>query len=447
VKRGQEVTATAGSLDEEGRGLADVDGVVLHVADLLPGEAARVAVEHVSPHRPEAYGRVLARVGEPAPERTAPACPAFGRCGGCVLQSLVPAAQLEAKRRRVEVALAGLALPGPVPTPIAAPAPLGYRNRGVYVVGGRAGELVFGAYAPGSHELVDTLGCRVVAPRIDEVARRALAALDASGLPPFREADRSGALRYVVLRANRDGQILCGLVTMPKAPRAPLEQLAIALLGADPRVVGVVQVRNASTSGAVLSDDHELLAGKETLPERVAGVVVELALGDFTQVNLDAADRLYADLAARVAAPGLRAIDLYSGVGAIAFALAARGAEVLGIERNPRAALAAAAAAPAGVRFVEGDAATLAHHGEPADLVVVNPPRKGLDAATRAALLARRPASIAYVSCDPATLARDLAEMCAAGYRVAWVQPYDLMPGAPPIETVVLLVAGQDGWR
>src|SRR5690606_19390741 len=134
---------------------------------------AVVAIEHVSPHRPEAFGRVVGGRGAPAAERVAPACPAHGGCGGCALQVLAPAAQLEAKRRRIERAFAALPAPPPVPSPIAAPGALGYRGRGIYVVGAGPRGLTLGAYAPGGHVLVETLGCRVVAPPIDELATRA----------------------------------------------------------------------------------------------------------------------------------------------------------------------------------------------------------------------------------------------------------------------------------
>lgn len=444
MRKGQRILASVTSLDGDGRGVADLGGVELHVPGLLPGEAGEVAITHRSPHRPIAFGALVARRGAASADRVEPACPGHGRCGGCALQSLRYPAQLEAKRRRVALALG--ATVDAVPTPIAAPAELGYRNRGIYVIGELGGKLALGAYAPGTHQLVDTLGCQVVAPPIDELARRARELLLASALPYYREQTQRGCLRYLVVRASRAGQALVALVTTADTPRPRLEAVADGLMQ-DPRVVGVVWVRNDTTAGAVLTDDQELLRGVATLRETIGGVPVDLAIGAFTQVHLDAAERLYDDLATRAAVHAEYAIDLYSGVGAIAFALARRGLQVIGVERNPRAVDAAwAAAAAAGLgaraRFVAGEAADLggALKDEPADLVVVNPPRKGLDDSTRGALLARRPPAIAYVSCEPTTLARDLEAFAAVGYRIAWLQPYDLMPGAGPIEIAVLLV-------
>jgi 23S rRNA (uracil-5-)-methyltransferase RumA len=446
MKPGTQLTLTADRLDDEGRGVGVAGGRAVHVAGLLPGETGTIAIEHVSPHRPQAFAALLARRGPDAADRVAPACPAHGRCGGCALQALAPAAQLEAKRRRVADALRPVLGDVEVPAPIAAPASLGYRNRGTYVVGGAAGALTLGAYAPASHDLVDTIGCRIVAPAIDRVARAARDALDASGLAPYDERRGGGALRYVVVRAARDGRALVALVTPPDAPRAPLDVAAAAIARAVPEVVGVVWVRNGATSSAVLADDRELLHGRATLPETIAGVAVELEIGAFTQVSLDAGERLTADLAARLARPGLAAIELHSGVGAIGFALAARGVAVVGVERNPGAvaaanAAAAGAALPGRARFVAGEAGDLlgALAATPCDVLIVNPPRRGLDAPTLAAVHARRPATVAYVSCEPSTLARDLAGLLADGYAVTSIQPYDLMPGAAPIETVVVL--------
>jgi 23S rRNA (uracil1939-C5)-methyltransferase len=454
VRPGHRLTVTSEAVDELGRGVARGGPGAVVVGDLLPGESAEVVIDHVSRQRATAFATVAARVGAPSADRRPPACPGFGRCGGCGLQALAYPAQLEVKRARVASALAAAGLDATVPPVIGAPTELGYRNRATYVVAGGAGHVRLGAYEPGSHRHVETLGCRAVRPTIDELAAAAAAALSASGLEVHRERERRGQLRYVVIRAGAADRALVALVTTPDTPRAPLA-VAADRLASDPRVAGVIWVRNGATSGAILSDDHELLAGEAVVTEVVAGIEVALEIGSFTQVNLPAAEQLYRGLVGRLLATDLgsgdggappRVIDLYSGTGAIAFALAAAGARALGVERNSRAVEAARRAADrAGladrVRFVVGEAADLATSlaAEPADAIVVNPPRKGLDEATRQALLERRPRAIGYVSCEPSTLARDLVALAAGGYRIAWLQPYDLMPGAGPIETAVVV--------
>src|SRR5215475_11893428 len=158
-----ELQATA--LDDAGAGIGASGAISVHVGDLLPGERAEVVIEHFSPHRPEAWGRIIKRIGPPSPARVAPVCPGFGRCGGCVWQHLAYPAQLAAKHARVAGALAGVAVIKSGALEVApvrpSPAVVGYRNKGKYVAGHTGEHLVLGAYAPRSHEVVDTLGCRV----------------------------------------------------------------------------------------------------------------------------------------------------------------------------------------------------------------------------------------------------------------------------------------------
>jgi 23S rRNA (uracil1939-C5)-methyltransferase len=197
-----DVTATG--LDEAGWGVGTSAGKLVHVADLLPGESAEVAIDHASPHRPEAWARIVRRLGPLSADRAEPACPAFGRCGGCVWQHLDYPAQLVAKRERLLAALAdvpGLRA-GTVTVALVRPSPfeLGYRNKGKYVAGKASGHLVLGAFAPRSHHVIDTLGCRVVTPVIDEVATWVRGAAETAELEPYDEGTRAGELRYVVVR-------------------------------------------------------------------------------------------------------------------------------------------------------------------------------------------------------------------------------------------------------
>jgi 23S rRNA (uracil1939-C5)-methyltransferase len=484
VKPRFEITAHA--LDDAGLGVGVAAGVEMHVADLLPGEQAVVTVEHRSPHGPRAWGRVALRLGAPAPERVTPACPGFGQCGGCVWQHLSYEAQLEHKRERVRRALESAGVAVEVEPVAAAARVLGYRNTGKYVAGvGADHALILGGYAPRTHRVVDMAGCRVVEPVIDEVreaARRALA-----GLSVYDERARAGMLRYVVIRSSTAGRVLVAVVTTGTTPRAAVLGPAQALV-ADARVSGVVWVKNDTRTGAILAGEVELLAGERAIIQTVAGVDIELGAGDFFQVNRDQAARLYARVselavAARgvlaaparrvLAAPARRVIDVYCGVGGIAFTLAraAPDIEVMGIERNRSAVDAANRAAErAGlhgrVRFAAGVAADVpalaarAFGSGPAsdapggivdrldrmdrmdrvDMVVVNPPRKGLDVETLAALRQLAPSRVIYVSCGPESLARDLSYLALLDeYRVERVEPFDLMPGTPQVETIAVL--------
>jgi len=247
-----ELQATA--LDDAGAGIGASGAIAVHVGDLLPGERAEVVVEHFSPHRPEAWGRIIKRIGPPSPERVAPVCPGFGRCGGCVWQHLAYPAQLAAKHARVSAALAEVPAVASGAVEIAAvrPSPVltGYRNKGKYVVGQSGDHVVLGGYAPRSHEVVDTLGCQVVAPIIDEVAIWVRGAAERAQLVPYDERARTGELRYVIVR-EADGDVMVVLVAAPRAPRAKLDAVAAAL-ARHPAVRGVVAVENDRRDGAIV---------------------------------------------------------------------------------------------------------------------------------------------------------------------------------------------------
>ncbi|HUS62993.1 MAG TPA: methyltransferase domain-containing protein, partial [Kofleriaceae bacterium] len=261
-------------------------------------------------------------------------------------------------------------------------------------------------------------------------------ALTASGLAVYDERARTGQLRYVVVRASRDGDPLVGIVTTSDAPRPALEAVT-PLMGAR----GVVWLPNDATSGAILGREAHLLCGDATIPERIDGLEIEVGIDTFLQVNLDAAEALYRRLVERVAPrPGMSALDVYCGIGPIALLLARAGADVLGVERNPAsvdAARAAAARNGIAARFEETPAAELPAllAARPVDVVVVNPPRQGLEESVRGALAAQPPATLVYVSCGPDSLGRDLAGL---GLRVESVEPFDLMPGTGHVETLVI---------
>ncbi|MBS1118121.1 MAG: (Uracil-5)-methyltransferase [Deltaproteobacteria bacterium] len=421
---------------------------LVHVVDLLPGERAEVAIDHASQHKAEAWGHVTKRLGPSSPDRVHPVCPGFGQCGGCVWQHLAYPAQLAAKHRRVVDALAQVpaVANGSVSVAAVRPSPeiTGYRNKGKYVVGRAGKHLVLGAYAPRSHHVIDTIGCRVVAPIIDEFAIRVRRAATAAGLVPYDEVSRTGELRYVVVR-EAGGEVLVALVVAPGTPRGKLEQVTTGL-AKHPALRGIVAIENDRRDGAIVPSgaSAQVLFGQGFLIEELAGARVEVGAGEFLQVNRAQATAMYERVAELCeVSPGSSAVDLFAGLGGIGLHLARAGATVVAVEIDREAVealLRAAQQASLPLTAIAGDAADLrgqltAHP----DVVVVNPPRKGLSEGARALLAEWAPSMIVYVSCGPDSLARDLAALAVAGYTPDVVEPFDLMPGTPQVETVVRL--------
>lgn len=497
VRPGTQLSVICEHLDASGCGVARCTDVrpqgapqslgqpLIHVPNLLPGERAHVKVVHVSSHvnraagAEAAGGRQLAFAAlmhryDAAPERQIPACGAFGQCGGCTLQHLSYEAQLRFKRERVSESLAGA--PVQVAPCVPSPQPLSYRSRVKLVAasvpaasgaGSAAARIILGAYAPRSHRVVDLAGCKVNTPALRAVARTLSEQWGARGLSVYDEETGRGALRYVLLREVRSAAVQLSLVVADPPPRAALLEVVAALRTAHPQLVSVVLHHNphpgnsllaSSDSGvaeAELGEADESLLGPFFLYEDLgesSDLRLRVSARSFLQVNRAVTSRLYAEVAAALAvAPGELILDLYCGVGGLGRTLLCRGARLIGIETSASAVADAEHSARAAglteheARFLCGTveehlpALSSAGLAQSATLVVMNPPRRGCTKGVLSAVLACAPRAIAYVSCNPQSLARDLASLTASGYTLTQVTPYDMHPGTPHIETVALL--------
>jgi 23S rRNA (uracil1939-C5)-methyltransferase len=399
------------------------DGRVAFVHRTAPGDLAEIAVTERRDRW--ARGRLL-RVVEPGPERREAPCPFYARCGGCTLEHLAYDAQLRAKARIVADALTrigGIAIDPPEVAP--SPSEFRYRNRVSFALRrAEHGRVEAGFHALGAPDEIVDLGGACLLPE-EPVARvwdalRAAWGPDAGRLP-------SGERLRLTLRASAQGEVSL-LVEGGYSPGRPRE-----LIDAVPGLVSIWHQRRDAAA--------ELIAGAPGLPETWGDETVELSGSAFLQVNRGAAALLEAhvmELAGDVA--GVRVVDAYCGVGFHARRFARAGAAVVGIELDPQAVDEAIRAAPEGARFVQGPVEALIRAELPAELVVLNPPRAGVHAEVADALVAAPAERIIYVSCNPATLARDLKRMSGT-YRLESVRAFDLFPQTAHVETVVLLVA------
>lgn len=397
------------------------DGAAVFVHRTAPGDTVELRV--TDRKRRWARGELL-RVLEPGPGRRIAPCPHYSLCGGCTLEHLEYSAQLRAKAAIVASALRRIGrLDVEVPEVVASPGEFQYRNRVSFTLA-RLGR---GRVVAGFHEIdrpdriVDiTSACLLPEAPIAEVWGRLRAAWgeDASFLP-------SGRTLRLTLRGTARNEV--ALVVEGGYSRGRPDELL-------DRVDGLVAIWHRPPGGAL-----DLVAGRESVVETWADEEVELSGAVFLQVNREAAALLEAhvlELAGDVA--GKRVVDAYCGIGLHARRLARRGAEVVGIELDDLAVRAARQAGIEGARFEAGRVEELLPAELPADLVIVNPPRGGLDPAVPEALLASSPPRILYISCDPATLARDLARLTPR-YRLASVRCFDLFPQTSHVETVAEL--------
>ncbi len=380
-----------------------------------------------------------------------PSCPHYPDClAGCAWIHLPYPEQLRKKQQKVAEALAGYPALGVLETPGVVPSPrrLGYRARVKLVVRGSQRGVITGLYLPGSHRAVDISSCPVHPEPVNRVIGQAKREIERLGIALYDEKTDGGDLRYLDIRYSFwSREIVLTLVTRhAKFPGGA--ELARALKARFGFLTGVVQNINEDPGNVIWGAHSRLLAGRDTVIERLGPFKVRLPVGVFSQANPQVAGKLYERVRVLAALTGGETVlDLYCGVGPIALFLAPAARLVWGVDDSALAvATAKQNARMNGVsncRFFAGDAAEkIADAGrdiEPVDLVVVNPPRKGLQPDAMAALATLAPPRIIYVSCEPATLARDLDKFTAGGYRVAALQPFDMFPQTEQVETVALL--------
>lgn len=446
VTKNQEYTVTIEGYSGEGAGVARIDGFVVFVSGALRGEVCRVLILKVL--KSAAFAKVL-EVLAPSPHRIAPDCPYFPRCGGCTYRHMDYAEELALKRRRVQDNLARIGgSEVEVEEILGAAETRRYRNKAQYPVSpdGR-----IGFYRARTHEVIDTRECLLVKPEADaaaEAVRQYMRDFRAAG---YDERTGRGLLRHVYVRSNTKGEsLICLLVNGKRLPHEA--ELVERLRRACPKAVGIVLGENTRRDNVILGERYRTLWGADRLEDALCGRVFRLSVPSFYQVNHEQAERLYAKAIEYAQLTGEETVlDLYCGAGTITLALASHAKRVLGAEIVPEAIEDARANAQRnGVENVEffcGDAAAaaadFARRGLRPDVICVDPPRKGLAPEVIHAAAQMAPKRIVYVSCDPATLARDVKLLAREGYRAIRAAAVDMFPGTANVETVVLLEPGQ----
>ena len=417
------------------------DGRAVFVPGALPGEEVEVEITRDAARFCEAR---LLRVLDAVPERCKPFCPHYGLCGGCSAQHMDYEASLKLKQQRVYGALSrigGVETPQVVPT-LGCDEPLRSRNKAEYAVSFRDGQLSIGSFAAKSRRILPLEDCALQ----KEESIRFLNWMQAH-LPEYSCA---GRIRFLVTRVNREGRMV-GVVCADAPVQEEVRRMASPLFAALPELESLYFCKLNFRPAHALDGACSHIAGKKTMIDTLLGLEFELSPQSFFQVNPLQAEKLYLkalEAAGLTENSGKTILDAYCGAGTITLAAARLARHALGVEIvAPAIANAKQNAKRNGLEkkssFICADAAKeipkLISSGRHFDAAIIDPPRKGADAALIHALADAKIPVISYVSCNPSTLARDVKLLCERGYKLEWAQPVDMFPWTEHVETIVLL--------
>ena len=446
LAKNQEHTVTIEGYGEGGMGVARIDGRVVFVHGALRGEKCRVLI--LKTLKSVAFAKVL-EVLEPSSERITPDCPYFPRCGGCTYRHIRYEEELRLKRQRVQDNLSRIGGSDvTVEEILGAQDTLRYRNKAQYPV---SKDGAVGFYRARTHEVIECEHCLLVKPEADAAAEALREYMQSCRIAGYDEKTGRGLVRHLYIRSNAAGEsLVCVLVNGDKLPKE--DRLVTLLRDACPKCTGIVLGTNTKKGNVILGDRYRTLWGSDRLEDTLCGKTFRLSVPSFYQVNRVQAERLYAKAIEFAGLTGQETVlDLYCGAGTITLALSDHAKKVLGAEIVPEAIDDAREnAARNGVKNAEffcGDASDvakkLARENLRPDVITVDPPRKGLAADVVESIAEMQPGRVVYVSCDSATMARDVKRLADLGYTAQRACAVDMFPRADHIETVVLLSKGE----
>ncbi|MFN5514794.1 MAG: 23S rRNA (uracil(1939)-C(5))-methyltransferase RlmD [Cyanobacteriota bacterium] len=449
MEPGQQIELTITDLNHNGEGVGRHEERVVFVPDPAPGDYLRVKILQIKKNY--LLGQCL-EILQPSPERTRPACIVADKCGGCQWQHLSLAEQRRIKQAQLKQTLEriGQFQDLPLQPLLGNDQGLAYRNKATYPLGrSTTGQVQAGYYQRQSHRLINLNQCPVQDSRLDLLLKEIKADIQFQGWSIYDESQRRGKLRHLSLRiGRRTGEMLLTLVSAQPS-LTNLQPQAEIWLQRYPDLVGVALNLQPQPHNVIFGPETRIIAGRGSCREVFAGLTFELAPDTFFQVNTEVAEALLEAVFAQLDFSRYQfLVDAYCGVGAFTLPLAQRaqsGAQVMGMENNPQSIQQARHNGELNlltdVLFWEGTVAEgLAQLETAPDFVLLDPPRKGLDRPVLDQLLHWSPQTLVYISCEPATLARDLHILGTEGdYRPVWIQGADFFPQTRHVECAVIL--------
>ena len=431
----------------EGLGVGRVDGMAVFVQGAIAGE--KVVAKIIKVMKNYAVARIESFM-ERSPDRAEPFCPVYKRCGGCNLQHMTYERTLQFKRQVVIDNLERIGgLEGIQVEPvIGMETPKRYRNKAQYPVGMGKNGPIAGFFAPRSHEIIQAEECGIQHPSSDLAKNTVLEFIKADRIPVYDEITHKGLIRHVVVKVGfMTGEVMVILVST--GPNIPKKDKLVSLLKERiPGLASIVVNVNDKPGNVILGSKNITLYGKDTIEDKLGDLLFEISPLSFYQVNPEQTLVLYNKAVEYAGLTGEETVfDLYCGIGTISLFAAGKAKKVIGVESVPEAVEAARRNAERNrinnAEFYCGNAEEvvpeLYRQGMQADVVIVDPPRKGCDEVLLKTLIDMAPQRIVYVSCNPSTLARDMKVLHGSGYEPQKVQPVDMFPWTNHVETVALM--------
>ena len=448
VQKNEYIDVLFEDLTHDGAGVAKVEGYPLFVPNGLPGEKAKIKVIKVN--KGYGFGRLM-EITEASPYRVEPECPIYKECGGCQLQHMSYEGQLKAKEKQVSDVLQriGKLENVKVHPVLGMENPWRYRNKAQVPIGEHEGGLIGGFYQQRSHQIIDMKACIIQQEKNDEVVKGVKEICNINGVRAYDEQKHKGELRHIMARYGlKSGEVMVVLVTRTNeltGKKKIIEEIVKRI----PGVKSIVQNINSKKTNVIFGDETKVLWGEEVIYDSIGDIKFAISARSFYQVNPEQTKVLYdkaleyADLTGEE-----NVIDAYCGIGTISLFLAQKARKVYGVEIVPEAIEDAKKNAElngiSNVEFAVGEAETVIpewyENGVVADVLVVDPPRKGCDDKLLQTIINMKPKKVVYVSCNPATLARDLRVLEDGGYQTVEVQPVDMFPQTMHVECVAQLI-------
>jgi 23S rRNA (uracil1939-C5)-methyltransferase len=448
VQKNEFIDVEFEDLTHDGAGVAKVDGYPLFVAGGLPGEKGKIKVTKVG--KGYGFGRLI-ELYEKSPYRVDPECSIYKECGGCQLQHLSYEGQLKAKEKQVRDVLSRIGKLDQITVHpvLGMEKPWHYRNKSQVPVGEQEGGLVGGFYQQRTHKIIDMKTCLIQQQKNDEVVGIIKEICARYGVRAYDEARHKGLLRHIMVRHGLvTGEVMVVLVTRTNdLPHK--KQLVAEIVERIAGVKSIILNVNSKTTNVIMGDETHVLWGSEVIYDLIGEIKFAISARSFYQVNPEQTHVLYDKALEYAELTGEETvIDAYCGIGTITLFLAQKAKRVYGVEIVPEAIEDAKRNAElngiVNAEFSVGEAETVIpgwyKAGITADVLVVDPPRKGCDEALLQTIIKMKPKKVVYVSCNPATLARDLRILEDGGYQTVEVQPVDMFPQTTHVECVAKIV-------